>query len=51
LQDRAVNGALRFLERQVSDSSCKHYALVLADTPAPERLTQPSAREDGYPRR
>jgi len=37
LQDRAVNGALRFLKRQVSDPSCKHYALMLADTPAPGR--------------
>jgi len=37
LQDRAVNGALRFLKRQVSDAFYKHYALMPADTPAPER--------------
>lgn len=37
LQDRAVNGALRFLKRQVSDAFYKHYAFMLADTPAPER--------------
>jgi hypothetical protein len=36
-QDRAVNGAPRFLTRQVSDAFDKHYALMLADTPSPER--------------
>jgi hypothetical protein len=37
LQDRAVNGALHILKRQVSDAFYKHYTLMLAGTPAPER--------------
>jgi hypothetical protein len=43
--------ALRFLKRQVSDAFYKHYALSWPTHLRPSGLTQPSAREDGYPRR